>query len=177
MNWLLTNLGYKTVDLCFPLSSAGSHSPTNYYVLLSFALIANMVQIKLSVAFFLAAATIAHVVALPASHGVQPENTGTQPAAFLHDLPSWVIKNVIFFEFVFGIRITVTGIHTFLQNYMREYMLNDRLCLCHGYIVPRPARRILNWIDKLPVENTQGRTQVVRPPARNQVEWVYFIIQ
>ena len=49
-----------------------------------------MVQIKLSVAFFLAAATIAHVVALPASHwhGVQPENTGTQPAAFLHDLPS-----------------------------------------------------------------------------------------
>ena len=55
-------------------------------------------------------------------------------------------------------------------TYMREYMLNDRLRLCHGYIVPRPARRILNWIDKLSVENTQGRTRVVRPPARNQLE-------
>ena len=66
--------GIKTVDPCFHFLQAGSHPPTHYNYI-TFALIAqakltlyislfNMVQIKLSVAIVVAAAVIAHAVAL-----------------------------------------------------------------------------------------------------------------
>ena len=71
----LTSLGYKTLDPCSHFLQAGSHFPTSHNYI-NFALIAkfffslfNMVQIKFSAAFTLAAAAIAlaPAVALPVS--------------------------------------------------------------------------------------------------------------